>query len=128
MKKLLLVAGLVVVVLAAALVVALKVAYRGQPLPTSIEEAKCALPITVQGPVMEPAIKSGSRLLLDKCADRQNIAAGTIVLFQQGNAKVVGRVKERTGSGDAVSYTVGQDGRPDAEFVVPAERIIATGR
>lgn len=127
MKKLLVV-GLVVVVVAAALVVALKVAYRGQPLPTSLEEAKCALPITVQGRMMEPAIKSGTRLLLDKCADKQSIAAGTIVLFQQEGARVVGRVKERTGSGDAVSYIVGQDGRPDAEFVVPAEMIIAAGK
>ncbi len=128
MKKLLLIVVLAVVVLAAALVVALKVAYRGQPLPTSIEEAKCALPIEVQGRMMEPAIAAGSRLILDKCADKQSIAAGTIVLFQQDNARIVGRVKERTGSGDAVSYIVGQDGRPEAEFVVRAEKMIAAGK
>lgn len=125
-RLLIVVAG--IVVLGVALVVVLLLRFKGQPLPASIEEVRCTMPVTVQGGVMEPAIKAGTALLFDKCTDRQNAPAGTIVLFAENDSMIVGRVTERTATQGAVTYTITQDARPEREFVVAADQIIATGR
>ena len=38
-----------------------------QSLPTNLGELKCLYPVVVSGQAMEPALKSGTRLLLSKC-------------------------------------------------------------
>ncbi len=125
MKKYLLIAVFAVLGLGVVLVALLLLNFKGQPLPTSIQEAKCDMVITVQGQAMAPAIQPGTKLILNKCADKRDIPAGTIVLFDENNVRMIGRVKERTSSQDDVSYKIGQDGRPQQEFTVPADRIIA---
>ncbi len=128
MKKYVLIVGIAVVILAAGVVSVILFSYQGQPIPTSLEEAGCVLPVTVQGQSMEPAIKAGTRLLLDKCADKQSLPVGTIVLFDEDNVRRVGRIKEKTSSQQVVSYRIAQDGVPQREFTVPADRIVATGK
>lgn len=103
------------------------ISYQGQPLPKSVEEVKCAYPVTVQGPSMEPAIKAGSRLILNKCTDKQDIPDGAIVVFSgENNVANVGRVKDRTSSRAGVSYQVGKDRIPNKELTVSADKIIAS--
>ena len=127
MKKYVLIAGAAVLVLVAVIIAVILLSFQGQRIPTSLEEARCVLPVTVQGQSMEPAIKAGTRLLLDKCADKQSVPVGAIVLFDENNVGMVGRVKERISLQQAVSYRIGQDGGQKREFTVPADRIVATG-
>ncbi len=75
---------------------------------------------------MEPTIKSGSKLLVDKCADKQNIAAGVIVTYQADNRLNIGRIKERISSPNGMSYKISTDARPNEEKTVSADDIVAS--
>lgn len=75
---------------------------------------------------MEPTIKSGTKLLVDKCADKQNIAAGVVVTYQADKRLNIGRIKEKISSPNGVSYKIGTDARPNEERTVSADDIIAS--
>lgn len=97
-----------------------------QYLPTSLSEIKCIESVMVQGQAMEPAIKSGTYLLLNKCLeDKDNLVSGTVVLVRQNGTSRLGRIKDKLNRAEGVYYTIGQDNRPGQEFTVSANDIIA---
>lgn len=100
--------------------------FRGQPLPTSFSELQCTSSIEVQGQSMEPTVRSGTKLLVDKCVDKQNISAGVIVTYKGDKGLRIGRIKERITSPSGVSYKIGSDAKPNEENTVSADDIIAS--
>lgn len=126
MKRTVLIAAGTVLVLVIAFVSYVLYTFRGQPLPTSFSELQCTSSIEVQGQSMEPTIKAGTKLLVDKCANKQNIAADAIVTYQGDRGLNIGRIKERIASPNGVSYKIGQDARPNEEKTVSADDIVAS--
>ena len=97
-----------------------------QFLPQSFEELQCVEAIAVSGNSMEPAIQSGSRLMFNKCIDdKDNIELGTIVEVQENGKKRLGRIKNKEVREDGIWYQISQDNRPDVEFTVSIDDIIA---
>jgi signal peptidase I len=119
---------LVVLVVAAGVVAAYLILFRqkGYYMPESLEEVKCVYPVGVQGDSMEPAIKSGSTLSLNKCIeDRESLSSGQVVLFEEKGVKRIGRIKERVKLEEGVFYKIGRDARPGEEFSVSSGDILA---
>ena len=97
-----------------------------QYVPKNISELNCVSAITVQGNSMEPAIKSGSLLSLNKCLDMDGIATNKIVLYKDGRVQKIGRVKERLEKEDEVYYLITRDNRPNEESTIPSTNILAS--
>ena len=98
-----------------------------QSLPTNLGELKCLYPVVVSGQSMEPALKSGTRLLLSKCfKDKQNLPVGTIVFFQDNGVNKLGRIKEKIILEEGVFYKIGRDARPGEEFTISPDQITAS--
>jgi len=124
-KKTILLIGVLSVV---AIVVAIVLrGFKGQGLPTNLEDIKCVYSISVSGQAMEPAIKSGTRLMLSKCfKDKQNMAVGAIVVFTDSGVTKVGRIKEKVVLQEGVFYKIGRDARQGEEFTVSPDNILAS--
>src|SRR3989338_5269234 len=125
-KKYFLVAAFVVLALIITLVLR---GYRlgNQSLPTNLGELKCLYPVVGSGQSMEPALKSGTRLLLSKCfKDKQNLPVGTIVFFQDNGVNKLGRIKEKIILEEGVFYKIGRDARPGEEFTISPDQITAS--
>ncbi len=90
-----------------------------------VSKITCQFPVTVSGRSMEPAIKAGSRVIFNKCFEnKENLAAGTIVLFNNERGSAVSRIKEKISRQDGFIYKVSQDNRPEAVFEVRPDKII----
>ena len=97
-----------------------------QYIPKNIEDIQCISTTTVQGNSMEPAVKAGSILSLNKCTDKNNLSSGQIVLFEENNVKRIGRIKQRMERQDGIFYTITRDARPGEEFTISADNILAS--
>ncbi len=115
----------IIVTVAIAIAVFL-VSFKGN-LPTNLADVKCAYIVTVSGSSMEPAIKAGTRLALSKCfKDKENLAVGTIIVWKDNAVTRVGRIKGKVTLQEGVFYKVGRDARPDDEFTVSSDDILAS--
>lgn len=97
-----------------------------QYLPKNFSDLRCIESVAVSGQSMEPAVKAGSQLTLNKCiSDKENISIGTIVLASERGTKRLGRIKEKLILADGIWYKISQDNRPDQEFTVSTNDVIA---
>lgn len=99
---------------------------KGQYIPKTIDEAACVYLTRVQGNSMAPAVKNGTVLLLNKCfKNKDDLRTGQIVLVEDDGIKRLGRIREKLILAEGVFYRIGQDGRPNEEFTVTAQNVIA---
>lgn len=97
-----------------------------QYIPISFSDLKCMQSVMVQGQAMEPAITAGTYLTLNKCLDdKHNLATGTIVLIKDRDTTRLGRIKDKLNLSEGIFYKISQDNRPNQEFTVSANNIIA---
>ncbi len=98
-----------------------------QFIPKSINEVGCIHSVTVQGDSMEPAIKSGAFLSMNKCiSDKTNIEVGKVLLYKENSMQKLGRVKERLNREDGIFYKVTRDNRKGEEITISSEVVLAT--
>ena len=98
---------------------------KGQFIPKNFDELACVSSVTVMGNSMEPTLKAGSVLLLNKCLDKNNLTTGNIILFEEQGVKRLGRVRERLQLREGISYTVSRDNRSGEERTVLPRAILA---
>jgi phage repressor protein C with HTH and peptisase S24 domain len=102
---------------------------KDQYLPESVNKIGCIYPVRVLGNSMEPAIKDGIVLSMNKCIkNRNNLPIGTIVVFEENGIKRVARIKEKLGLAEGIFYKMGRDNRQGEEFTASSENIIAIGK
>lgn len=67
----------------------------------------CVYTVTIQGNSMEPALKAGSLLSLNRyIEDKDTISVGKVVLLEENGIKKLGRIKDRMERQDGVFYKV----------------------
>lgn len=97
-----------------------------QYIPKNIKDIRCISTITVQGNSMEPSIKAGSILSLNKCSDKNNLSLNQIVLFEENKTKRIGRINQKLKKDNDTFYVITRDARPNEEFTISSENILAS--
>jgi phage repressor protein C with HTH and peptisase S24 domain len=117
---------IIIIVIITLIFVAFMFLRNRQFIPKNINDIKCVSLIAVQGNSMEPSIKSGSTLSLNKCTDKNNLSPNQIVLFEEGGNKRIGRIKQKLEREDGIFYIITRDARPNEEFTVPSGSVLAS--
>lgn len=86
----------------------------------------CQYTVKVQGEAMMPIFQNGQRVTLSKCIeDRDNIAPGTVILYERPGGMRLSVVHELIRDGNGVLYRVSQEARQKEVDETRPDRIIA---
>jgi signal peptidase I len=106
--------------------------FPGRTLPllsgekSPLKNLACAYPVKVAGHSMEPSIKEGTVLNLNKCIDdiREKLEPETVIAYKKFDQIAIGRIKPKTEEPKMLYYNVSQDARPtEINHVFPADII-----
>jgi hypothetical protein len=89
-----------------------------------VKSLVCAYPVRVSGDSMEPLFKSGALVSFDKCISevKGDLAAGTVIMFQQGGPLRLAVIREKRQDGRGIYYKASPEARPlDLSDVLPDE-------
>lgn len=86
----------------------------------------CQYPVKVQGEAMMPIFQNGQIAMLSKCIeDRDNVAPGTIILYERPGGMRLSVVRERIADANGILYRVSQEARQKEIDETRPDRIIA---
>lgn len=85
----------------------------------------CQYPVKVSGEAMAPIFQHGQLVAFSKCIeDRDNIALGTIILYERPGGMRISVVRERISDANGVIYRVSQEARQNEIDEARSDRII----
>lgn len=86
----------------------------------------CRYPVVVSGDSMAPMFRNGERMTLSKCIDdRDNLAVGTVVLYERPGGMRLSVIREKIEDTDRIRYLVSQEARQNEIDEMRPDRIVA---